>query len=89
MLKPYTRHYLPVKHLLNPVDDTGNASQSELNANLPEMVYEESDKRFIENRQKKQDGIVAKVDVKIFNGSDLLENATMLVTLCSYCCEPK
>lgn len=32
MLKPYTCPYLPIKDLLNPVEDTDNSSQRKLNA---------------------------------------------------------
>lgn len=78
MLKPHTRPYLPVKDLLNPIEDTDNASQSELNANLVEMVHEENDERFIESQQKECDRNVAKGGVKVVNRSDLPKNANFV-----------
>lgn len=78
MLKPYTRPYLPVKDLLNPVDDDSTITPNELNANLVEMVHDENDERFIESRQKEYDGIVAKGGVKVVNRSDLPANANFV-----------
>lgn len=51
-LKPFTRPYLPVKDLPNPIGDADSASRSELNANLVEIVHDKNDERFIESRQK-------------------------------------
>lgn len=84
MQKSYARPYLPFKDLLNPVDDTGIASQTELNSDLAEMVHDENDKCFLLKADRNSmTGLFLKMASKLSIVQTYLNMPTLLeTTLC-------
>ena len=74
MIKPYTRPYIPIRDLLNPV----NKEENSLYIYLVQIVQDQFDPRFKISRQEEFDGVLQKGGVVPFDRSKLLPNANTI-----------